>query len=604
MSKHLKCRPGKAGKQSVAKSGQLVTLAMIVKNEEQFLAGCLESAKPYVDEIVIVDTGSTDGTKAIAESFGARVIDHEWKNDFAEARNVSLDHARGKWVLWLDADERLCEGSGQLVRECAEAGDDIGGFLVTITNQRDDDGKQLFIHQACRMFRLLPEVRFYQRIHEQIVQPILRQGLSIANSEIIIDHFGYAPSVSKERGKDERNAELLRIALEENPENYWLGFKQASMWASNGRFEDAIELYAKVAENGGASIVGTELFYEWADTLTTVGRPHEAVQVCDRASGSGVVHPELSYVKARAYLAMEHYLEAIECFKEAIDLGQKNPLSSGDSGTWGVKAYDGLAAAYAGTGDWATACEYAAKSLEQSPENSNSMGLLAKGYSVLGRFDKSIEVLEHITTVTPDEPHAYSDLAEMAIRDKEYAKARLYLEKLVKLVPSRFEFHLKLGSVYEELSLSEMALVEYRRTMNLQPKCIYAYNNIARITAANGNYQEALNMTSQAIDLNPRWAPAYFTTGDILYKAGLLEDAKSAYERGLQLDPKNAEGYVSLGEIYFKQEAYKAAEMANHLALAVCPGYPVAERNLALVRGIIGEQDSITVKQDVVSTAA
>src|SRR5204863_5400745 len=82
-----------------------LSLCMIVKNEERFLRNCLESVKDIVDEMVIVDTGSTDSTLDIAREYGAKVIPHVWKDDFSEARNVSLDHATGDWALWLDADE-------------------------------------------------------------------------------------------------------------------------------------------------------------------------------------------------------------------------------------------------------------------------------------------------------------------------------------------------------------------------------------------------------------------------------------------------------------------------------------------------------------------
>ncbi|WP_233476275.1 glycosyltransferase family 2 protein [Paenibacillus sonchi] len=80
---------------------------MIVKDEEALLSRCLESVKGIADEIIIVDTGSTDRTKQIAENYGAKIYDYVWSNDFAAARNESLRHAAGKWILVLDADEYL-----------------------------------------------------------------------------------------------------------------------------------------------------------------------------------------------------------------------------------------------------------------------------------------------------------------------------------------------------------------------------------------------------------------------------------------------------------------------------------------------------------------
>ena len=96
-----------------------ISLCMIVKDEEEMLPRCLAAVAEHVDEIVIVDTGSTDRTVEIAESFGANVIEFPWNGSFADARNVSLDTATGDWILWLDADEVLDEGQGELLRELA-----------------------------------------------------------------------------------------------------------------------------------------------------------------------------------------------------------------------------------------------------------------------------------------------------------------------------------------------------------------------------------------------------------------------------------------------------------------------------------------------------
>ncbi len=89
---------------------------MIVRNESAGLPGTLAAARPWVDEIVVVDTGSTDGTREVARSHGARVVEWAWRDDFAAARNESLRHATGDWILVLDADEVLTEASGPALR--------------------------------------------------------------------------------------------------------------------------------------------------------------------------------------------------------------------------------------------------------------------------------------------------------------------------------------------------------------------------------------------------------------------------------------------------------------------------------------------------------
>jgi glycosyltransferase involved in cell wall biosynthesis len=178
-----------------------ISLLMIVKDEERFLKNCLESAREVVDEIVIVDTGSTDATQDIAREYGAKVILHTWKDDFSEARNVGLAHATGDWGLWLDADEEIAPGSGPAFREAVEtARQDTGGFMVSFRNWLQsttrDEESDMAVHHACRLFRLVPGVRFEGRIHEQNLRSLQEQGYQYAFAPgLTIDHFGYASEI-------------------------------------------------------------------------------------------------------------------------------------------------------------------------------------------------------------------------------------------------------------------------------------------------------------------------------------------------------------------------------------------------------------------------
>ena len=109
-----------------------ISACMIVKNEEKLLPTCLKSIKDYVDEIVIVDTGSTDQTVSIAESFGARVYHHPWENNFSKHRNQSFSYAKGDWIFYIDADEELLPGSGDALRAAILTDEDVDALVVTL----------------------------------------------------------------------------------------------------------------------------------------------------------------------------------------------------------------------------------------------------------------------------------------------------------------------------------------------------------------------------------------------------------------------------------------------------------------------------------------
>ena len=93
-----------------------ISACMIVKNAEELLPQCLESVKDVVDEIIVVDTGSTDKSIEIAESYGAKMYHHPWENDFSKHRNQSIGYATGDWILWIDADEAVKEGCGSMLK--------------------------------------------------------------------------------------------------------------------------------------------------------------------------------------------------------------------------------------------------------------------------------------------------------------------------------------------------------------------------------------------------------------------------------------------------------------------------------------------------------
>jgi tetratricopeptide (TPR) repeat protein len=186
----------------------VLSATLIVRDEAADLPGCLASIRGLVDEIVVVDTGSTDGSARIAAEFGARVFDVEWSNDFAAARNAALERARGRWILYIDADER----AGPLLRETL-ASQLADPRLVTCTVRfRLRTGFTRY--REFRLFRNDPRIRFRNVIHETMlpdIEAVIRtDGLGIAHSDLAVDHFGYDGS---QDAKHRRNIPLLRDRL-------------------------------------------------------------------------------------------------------------------------------------------------------------------------------------------------------------------------------------------------------------------------------------------------------------------------------------------------------------------------------------------------------
>lgn len=194
-----------------------LSVCIIAKNEAERLPTAVASVKRIADEVVVVDTGSGDDTVAVAQSLGARVISHPWRDDFSDARNASIDAAEGAWILYLDADEYVPPESEARILRAVEGKADA--YFVRIESPVDSTAGRLFVHFFPRLFKKLPGVRFEGRVHEQIFPALERAGARVESSDIVIKHTGYATSRDQIRAKARRNADLLSADLAADPAN-------------------------------------------------------------------------------------------------------------------------------------------------------------------------------------------------------------------------------------------------------------------------------------------------------------------------------------------------------------------------------------------------
>lgn len=200
-----------------------ISLCLIVRDEEKHLARCLSSVQDVVDEICLVDTGSTDATLEIARGFGAKIRELPWPDDFAQARNASLEMATGDWILVLDADEELlnsAEARESLQRFAAEDCERLGRLLI---QNVDGDGQQ----SEVEITRFFPRegFRFAGRIHEQVVSEDSDSEPQRASTGVCVRHDGYALRDEGRAQKLERNSRLLQAELSDHPEDGYLWFQ-------------------------------------------------------------------------------------------------------------------------------------------------------------------------------------------------------------------------------------------------------------------------------------------------------------------------------------------------------------------------------------------
>ncbi len=222
-----------------------LSVCIIAKNEEKYLAQCLQSVRAIANQIVVVDTGSIDRTVEIAKSFGAEIYNFDWCEDFSAARNAALERARGDWVLILDADEELPADQHARLQADLKNRKTIALRLPLLNRGEEEHGRSC----VPRLFRNAPGIYFTGRIHEQVFPSAVAVGkdwgLGTAIGTAQILHHGYSREVLEDRDKVQRNLKLLRVAVAEMPEDANLIMNLGLELVRSGELEAGLAQYRR-----------------------------------------------------------------------------------------------------------------------------------------------------------------------------------------------------------------------------------------------------------------------------------------------------------------------------------------------------------------------
>jgi tetratricopeptide (TPR) repeat protein len=323
----LAARAKRVAAQAQPVQGLKLSLCMIVRDEEEMLPRSLAAAAPAVDEIVIVDTGSTDRTVEIAQSFGARVIERDWTGSFSDARNASFEAATGDWIIYLDADEVLVAEDAERLRALTghvwrEA------FYLLETNYTGALGDgTASSHNALRMFRNRTEYRFEGRLHEQIAHtlPVYAPG-RIERTQVRVDHYGYLGAVRDAKEKSRRNIELLRAQAADGPADAFLHFNLGTEYLAAGDAAAALvslqRAWELVKEEGGEYRDYTPtLVLRLTGALRNSGRATDAIALVEQGLELFPGFTDLVFARGLAELALGHESDAIATWQRCIEMG-------------------------------------------------------------------------------------------------------------------------------------------------------------------------------------------------------------------------------------------------------------------------------------------
>ncbi|MGK7927764.1 MAG: glycosyltransferase [Spirulina sp.] len=348
-----------------------LSLCTIVKDEEKSLPQCLDSVKDVVDEIVVLDTGSSDRTPEIAAEYGAKVHYFEWCNDFAAARNEALKYVEGDWVLILDADERL---NPAIVPEMKVAMLEEQALVINLI-RKEIGAAQSPYSLTSRLFRKHPEIEFSRPYHALIDDSVLAllkkesQWQITSLPSIAVFHYGYDPTEIAAKDKSERAKAVMESYLKDHPNDSYACNKLGALYLEEGKIEEGIELLERGLKDMNA---GTMVIYE------------------------------LNYHLANAYNRKQDVNQAVIYYQAALAQKILPALKLG--------AYNNLGTLLFAAGEYKMAERAFAASVVADRSFAFGYYNLGMTLKAQGNFDKAIQAYSKAIELQPDYAQAYQNL--------------------------------------------------------------------------------------------------------------------------------------------------------------------------------------------------
>ena len=470
-----------------------LSLCMIVKNEEADLPHCVNSVKPVLDEIIIVDTGSTDNTKEVARQLGAKVFDFSWVDDFSAARNESILRATGDYILWLDADDRVdppeMEKLGLLQQNFSWKKNKA--YYLRVNSQSPMDGETHFYQ--LRVFPNVAGARFEGRVHEQVFYRLKKLGMEFVQTDIMIRHTGYHDEAAI-RQKSERNLKIIQDELRGDPYNLVHHYNAARTLGGIGRLAEALEHMEKIVGNQTIRKKERQFFLE-ASILT-----------------------------GKYYADLGRYERAVAIFQDLVRQFPENGLVHFGLGEnlYKVKDYEG-------------AIESLQKSLHFPMEISIfpvnldklkyfQLHILGECYMKTGQGELAREMLSSALNLHRDDHTSLQTLGLLALQRGEFGPAADYFERAIKGGGDLSSNYANLGLALRKLGRWEEAEKALLRSLALDPDKIEAAINLGQLYKGNKNHGKALDYFKKALSLNPRMIDVRLAMSDIYFCMQELEN--------------------------------------------------------------------------------
>ncbi len=502
----------KGNKRKVCKepSGVVLSACLMVKNEEAMLPRCLASIRNYVDEIVVVDTGSTDRTVAIAESFGARVYHHPWENDFSLHRNQSISYSSGRWILIIDADEE-CVVSPQrtIMYEIALADERGIDSLVMRVKNAMSEGKETICNDSIRLFRNNGVIRYEGIVHNNL-SGFTNAGASLTH----ILHYGYNQGKESTRKKFERTATLLKKQIADDYANASAHMYLSSSYASLDMYEDSLAegtIAVDLAESQGlTNKIYVRAYYDVIRALILSKRYDDAEMFCFRATSR--FGQAIDIMAALAMICFEkkqwdrvieygnQYLQKLDQYMNPEGISEIDHISTyGDA--WKIYGWMGSAKLKKGQIDDAEA--FYRKASDLSPDKEAVFRHAGLAFISAGEIDRSFPYLEEAYGLSGGrkDSKVVEALFKLGILKKDAALTRRSLTDALNMQDLSAQWLLELADFAKRYQDSESALVLFTRIAEMDKIDVTSRLNLSIQLLARKRIEEVVGLCDQILKI-------------------------------------------------------------------------------------------------------
>ena len=435
-----------------------ISLCMIAKNEEAWIGQCIRSVLPIVSEVILVDTGSTDRTVAIAEELGAKVFHRPWDDDFSAPRNLSIEKASGEWILVLDADEAIDERDHETIRNhtlnrscCYEFMQRHYSNDARISAFRPATGEYpawertfggFFESNLCRLFPHHEGIQYIGRVHELVEHSIRKIARhNIERSPVPIHHYGHSDAVKKTKKKGELYTPLGTAKLGDDPTYWQAWFELGVEHNNNGRLKESVEAFTKALE------LNPRYVQSWLNI--------------------GYVLCELGqYEDARKTLTTAIGLDK-QCFE----------------------AYCNLGVVHLRTGQHSNAEKCFRVAVRLSPTYVNAWCNLGKSLAFQRRTSEAAYIYKRALELLPNSATAKNDLAILYLGAGHPAEAKRFLTDLVAENPTEPKTHYLIAQAAKALGDTALAVAELSSFCELSEKLVLSNEHAQMLQGAKEEIQ-------------------------------------------------------------------------------------------------------------------